>query len=80
MVLQTEILKIVRAKPGIKAVDLAVQLAVIVPPATSSVAVLDELERLVADGMIVEIEYVLPDTPHKIRSLFFEAGTTIRGS
>ena len=37
------------------------------------------LEKMVADGLLVEVTYVAPDTEYRAKSVYFPAGTVILG-
>lgn len=71
---------IVEAVTGpIKAVDLVLE---VMQDAPINRAVSDSfgdyLDELVREGRLVEIEYVLPDMPERVKSVYFPAGTKVR--
>ena len=74
------ILHFVGLNGAIKATDLAFQVTEAwcsqpnVPQRIDFVAV---LEQLVKDGEVVEVEYVLPSQPHRIKTVIFPKGTEI---
>lgn len=63
---------------GIKATELVAQLAsqfkTRLPPSTD---VLGLLDKMVHDGEIVEVEYILPHLDFRIKSMYFPAGTSV---
>ena len=64
------ILDLVTSKQGCKATELAVEIA--------TKADIDLVQTLVTEGRLVEIEYVLPNMPYRIKSFLLPKDTQIR--
>ena len=65
--------------PGIKGVALVTQLVVdqgknLIPP---DIDILELIDRLVKEGKLLEVEYILPSMSHRIKSLYFPKETRI---
>ena len=73
--------KMVNESTGIKAVELATRVAVamheVEERATNYDIWEDGLDPLIESGEIIELEYILPDTDWRIKSIFFPKGTKI---
>lgn len=58
---------------GIKAVQLAVEEEIITK--LQDYAVPELMEELVAEGRVIEIEYVLPEMTYRVKSFYLPPGT-----
>jgi predicted ABC-type ATPase len=69
--------RIVREKQGCKGVELVVGLT-----AENIAADKDDIDEAITTaknrGYIIEIEYILPDMPYRIKSMFFPLGTEFK--
>lgn len=81
--IKSKILDIVSDKPGIKGVDLTLDVLQLLlehenncddPKSELAVGLINEL---VLQGEIVEVEYVLPTMTYRIKSLYFPKGTEV---
>ena len=73
------ILKVVSSSQGIKNVDLALKVLTELLPSSEFKAeqVMEELEKLVNEGEVIEIEYVLPEMNYRIKSFYLPKGTKL---
>ena len=76
MTLNEAIINVVESFPGIKSTELIVKLGdMIVDYSIDQIS--DVLNELTTSKDIVEVEYVLPTMPYRIKSLYFPKGTQI---
>ena len=69
---------IVNTNQGVKGVELALKvMSLINPQKFQQEEFFRELNRLVAEGELVEIEYVLPIMEYRIKSMYFPKGTKV---
>jgi DNA-binding HxlR family transcriptional regulator len=71
------VIRIVEDKAPIKAVDLAVEIATH-RHGVAEKDITETLNRLVAAGMIKEVEYVLPKMSYRVKSMYFPEGSSIK--
>jgi ribosome biogenesis SPOUT family RNA methylase Rps3 len=79
--MKEKILKLISENPGIKGVELAIKTITSIAEKGLPINNLDfvnELEKLVHAGDIIELEYILPQMDYKIKSMFFPKGTEFR--
>jgi hypothetical protein len=73
--------RIVNESTGIKAVELATEVAIAMHEADERATTYDiwedGLDPLIESGEILELEYVLQDMDYKLKSIFFPKGTKI---
>ena len=73
------ILYIVDSKGAIKSVDLAIAVVQLMHPIEyDSKDYLEMLKELVGGDKLVEIEYILPNMPDRVKSVYFPVGTITR--
>lgn len=73
------ILDTVRKSTGIKGTELALKVITLVHPRTfESAEYITILNMLVHSGQILELEYIVPQTSYRIKSIYFPKGTTLR--
>ena len=70
------ILDILRLQNGIKAVDLALDTMSRVNPVRFCTEEYHKtIDELVSSGEIIEIEYINPEMPYRVKSIYFSKGT-----
>lgn len=78
MHLREAILQSIRDR-ALKGTDLAIRCVELMHPSTFSTDdFLKTLERMVASGEIIEIEYTLPNRPNQVKSIYMPKGTLIQ--
>ena len=78
--LRKVILVLVNANQGLKAVELVCKvMGVINPLMFREMDYNSELEKLVKEGELVQIEYVLPQLNYRVKTIYFPKGTVIHG-
>lgn len=80
--LHKEILKIVNESTGIKATELICAIDPLIigdcrNTSEENINVPEVLNYMVNVGMIIELEYVIPLMPYRIKSMYFPAGTIL---
>jgi hypothetical protein len=71
------ILYVVNNQQGIKGVELSIQVITKLHPILFTHRNFEiELNKLIAEGEIVECEYTLPNIEYRIKSMYFPKGTT----
>lgn len=69
-------LHILRVRGGVKGVELALAVsAQLFPTEFSGGDFIEFLDTMVKSGEVMEIRYVLPDTPDRVKSVYFPAKT-----
>lgn len=69
------ILDIVTQSTGIKGNELAVEVAT--RCCVDADDYVELMNKLVEDGSIIEVEVILPQTPYRVKSVFFPKGTRV---
>ena len=76
MTLESAIIQVVANKQGVKATELVTLLPPELLP--SKFEVLDEtLQKLIVEGKIVEIQYVLGFMKHRVKSFYLPQGSEV---
>lgn len=77
MTLRDSIRISVVSHPGIKGVELALQVMGHMDGHFDSSDYFREIESMIQFGEIMEVEYTLPTVPNKIKSSYYPAGTIL---
>jgi hypothetical protein len=67
----------VAAKQGVKATELIVDVAEQIPAEQELPDILGMIEKLVHEGKLAKIEYVVPSQPNNIKSFLLPMGTKV---
>lgn len=79
--LTSQTLNIVRARGAVTSVELALAVSSNMYPITyPGEYFISLLETMVRQGALVEVEYILPDMPDRVKSVFFPAGTKVKAN
>ena len=78
------VVEIVKENPGIKSTELAAKLTIkkcennLKVEGSEIVKAIDDAAK---EGLIIEMDYILPSTPYRIKSIYFPADTklTLKG-
>ena len=78
------VVEIVKENPGINSAELAVKLTIKKCENNLKVegsVIVKAIEDAAKEGLILEMEYILPSTPYRIKSVYFPADTklTLKG-
>lgn len=74
------VVEIVKENPGIKSTELAAKLTIkkcennLKVEGSEIVKAIDDAAK---EGLIIEMEYILPSTPYRIKSIYFPADTKL---
>lgn len=74
--IQNRIVEIVNSSQGLKGTELAVKLATEFLSIQSE-SIIHWIDSCVEEGLIQEIEYVLPNMDYRIKSFYLPMGTSI---
>lgn len=76
----SDVVEIVKENPGIKSTELAAKLTIKKCENSLKVEgheIVKAIDEAVTEGLILEIEYVLPSMPYRIKSVYFPANTKL---
>ena len=74
------VLEIVKESPGIKSAELAAKLTIKKCENNLKVEgseIVKAIDDAVKEGLILEMEYILPSMPYRIKSVYFPADTKL---
>ena len=74
------VVEIVKENPGIKSTELAAKLTIKKCENNLKVEgseIVKAIEDAAKEGLILEMEYILPSTPYRIKSVYFPADTKL---
>lgn len=75
MAIREAILESIEDSQGIKRVALVMKVMEKISPFIDNVELMGELDKLVSEGEIEEIEYILPRMNYRVKSIYFPKGT-----
>ena len=79
MTIRDAILVMVEANQGLKGVDLVVKVMSHIEPHLFNHKSFDlEIDKLISEGKVVEMEYILKKAPYAVKSIYFPEGTSFR--
>lgn len=78
--LRNIILRLIEANQGLKAVELVCKVMGVVNPLMfDGLEYQREIDRLIQEGEILEVEYILPQLNYRVKSMYFPKGTEFHG-
>lgn len=78
LALRTAILSAIAGFQGVKSTELVAKVVLEIGGNSVDAQLAEMLDKLIEDGEIIEIEYILPEMPYRVKSFLLPKGCKLR--